>query len=252
MRLVVNADDLGYTPGVTRGIFAAHRDGIVTATTLMPNAPDTEGAARVARTLPALDVGVHLVFSYGRPLSAIGAVRSLVTEEGRFPRPSEVMRGDARSEEVLAEARAQYLRVRDLLGRDPTHLDTHHWVHDHPAIEAAVIELATQTGAALRSQSPAQRDRVRAAGLRTADRFVRDFQAPRPVDVDSLVSLLERLALDEGTAELMCHPGSPDEALLRGSTYAAERGTELATLTDPAVRAAIARLGIVLIDHREL
>ena len=61
MRLIVNADDFGYTPGVTRGILRAHRDGIVTATTLMANAPDTEDAAKAARADKTLDVGVHLV-----------------------------------------------------------------------------------------------------------------------------------------------------------------------------------------------
>lgn len=253
MRLIVNADDLGYTPGVTRGVLEAHRDGIVTATTLMTNAPDTEGAARSARALPSLDVGLHLVFTYGRPLSDLSRVRSLVTADGTFPRATELTRrADIRADEILAEARAQYARARALLGREPTHLDTHHWVHDIPAIEEGVRALAQETGAALRSQGPAQRDRFRAQGIRTPDRFVREFQHPRPIDVDALVALLGRVANEGGTAELMCHPGVPDEHLLHGSSYAAERGTELATLRAPAVRAAIERLGIELIDFRSL
>ena len=50
--------------------------------------------------------------------------------------------------------------------------------------------------------------------------------------------------------ELMTHPGDPDAALLAGSTYAAERGVELATLTDPHVAAALGPLGIELVDYR--
>lgn len=252
MRLIVNADDFGYTPGVTRGVIEAHRRGIVTATTLMANAPDTEPAARSARDTPSLDVGVHLVFTYGRPLRPVSEVRSLVDDAGRFPRPSVVMRGRARAEEVLIEARAQYARARELLGREPTHLDTHHWVHDLPAIEEAVTRLAAETGAVLRAQSAAQRDRIRANGVRATDTFVREFQHPGAIDVPAVTSLLERLAAEDGSAELMCHPGVPDDLLLRGSAYAAERGVELATLTDPAVRAAIDRLGIELTDFRSL
>lgn len=253
MRLIVNADDFGYTPGVTRGVLAAHRDGIVTATTLMANAPDTEDAARQARGVPSLDVGVHLVFTYGRPLSDPARVRSLVTAGGTFPRVSEVLaRRDARAEEVLTEARTQYERARSLLGREPTHLDTHHWVHDVPAIEEGVTALARETGAAVRSHDAEQRDRFRAAGMRTPDRFIREFQGPRPIDTDALVSLLERIASDGGSAELMCHPGIPDEALLRGSSYAADRGIELATLTARVVRETIERLGIAPVDFRSL
>ena len=253
MRLIVNADDFGYTPGVTRGVLAAHRDGIVTAATLMANAPDTEDAARRARAVSSLDVGVHLVFTYGRPLTDRARVASLVTPDGTFPRVNDVLRRrNAVAEEVLIEARAQYARARALLGREPTHLDTHHWVHDVPAIEEGVRALAKETGAAVRSQSPAQRERFRAEGIRTPDRFIREFQGPRPIGVDALVTLLERVAGDSGCVELMCHPGVPDDTLLRGSSYAADRGVELATLTAPAVGAAIERLGIELIDFRSL
>lgn len=250
MRLIVNADDFGYTAGVTRGIVRAHREGIVTATTLMTNAPDSEGAARAARAVPALDAGVHLVFTYGRPLAPVDRVRSLVTADGRFPRLAEVLATRrAEAGEVLVEARAQYVRARELLGREPTHLDTHHWVHDVPGIEEGVGALARETGAALRPHDAAQRDRLRAKGVRTVDRFVRDFQHPGAIGVAQLVSVLERLAPERGIVELMCHPGEPDAALLGGSSYAAERGVELATLTDPAVRVTLDRLGIELTSY---
>ena len=254
MKLVVNADDFGYTPGVTSGILRAHREGIVTATTLMANAPDSDGAARVARFTRTLDVGLHVVFTYGRPLSPVDRVRSLVTEDGTFPRPSILMRtGQPKTEEALLEARAQYHQARELLGREPTHLDTHHWVHDLRPLEDAMLALAQETGAALRSHDGRQRARFRDAGVRTTDRFVREYQHAGAIGVDSLVALLEHLVeVEGGTAELMCHPGDPDEALRSGSSYAAERGVELRTLTDPAVRDALQRLGIALVDYSTL
>lgn len=129
MRLIVNADDFGYTAGVTRGIVRAHQNGIVTATTMMANAPDTVGAASAARATKTLDVGVHLVFTYGRALTAAATVPSLVTEDGAFPAVADLLRtGMPKADETLAEARAQYRRVRDAIGREPTHIDTHHWV----------------------------------------------------------------------------------------------------------------------------
>ena len=67
-QLVVNADDFGFTPDVNEGIMEAHRDGILTATTLMANGAAFDHAVRLARQTPALDVGCHLVLVGGRSL----------------------------------------------------------------------------------------------------------------------------------------------------------------------------------------
>lgn len=246
VKLIVNADDFGYTESVSVGILRAHRDGIVTATTLMTNAPHTEGAARLARATPSLDVGVHLVATFDRPLADVELVRTLVDRDGRFFRPTELLSRDIDGEEALLEYRAQYRKARELLGREPTHIDTHHWVHDHPALEWAIGELARETGAAARIHSDGQRDRLRARGVRTPDHFAREFQHDGKVNVESLLALLKRLSARSGVTELMCHPGEADEAMVKRSGYARERVTELATLTDPRVRAAVKDLGITL------
>jgi predicted glycoside hydrolase/deacetylase ChbG (UPF0249 family) len=246
VKLIVNADDLGYSERVSAGIIRAHREGIVTATTFMTNAPHTDGAAALARATPSLDVGVHLVVTYGTPLVAPARVRSLVDRDGKFPRAKELMSRDIDREEALREYRAQFDRARELLGREPTHLDSHHWVHDHPSLEWAIGELARETGAAVRIHSDAQRDRLRARGVRTPDLFAREFQYEGKVDVAPLLALLARLATRSGVVELMCHPGESDEGLVRRSGYARERPTELATLVDPRVRATVAELGITL------
>lgn len=253
MKLIVNADDFGYTRGVSTGILRAHSEGIVTATTFMTNAPDTVGAAALARNHGSLDIGVHLVLTYGRPLTDARRVPSLVGADGAFPRVSDLLRtGRPLADEALVEYRAQYARARELIGREPSHIDTHHWVHDLPALEDAVLALAKETGAAARAHDGRQRARFRDAGIRTTDQFVREFQHEGAIHVDALLDLLARLAEEEGTAELMCHPGEPDDALLSGSTYAPERGKELETLTDPLVRDTIDRLGIELATYADL
>ena len=252
MKLIVNADDFGYSQSISAGIMRAHRDGIVTATTLMTNAPHTSGAAKLARAAPTLDVGVHLVVTFDRPLADTELVPTLVDKDGRFFRPIELLARDVDREEALIEYRAQYRKARELLGRDPTHVDSHHWVHDHPALEWAIGRLAHETGAAARIHSDEQRDRLRARGVRTPDHFVREFQHEGKVGVDSLLALLERIATKQGVTELMCHPGEPDEALAKRSGYARERATELATLTDPRTRAKANDLGISLATFADL
>jgi predicted glycoside hydrolase/deacetylase ChbG (UPF0249 family) len=252
LKLIVNADDFGYTERISAGIVRAHRGGVVTATTLMTNAPHTEEAARLARETPSLDVGVHLVLTFNRPSGDVARLRTLVDEDGRFFRPTELMSRDIDREEALTEYRAQYDRARELLRREPTHLDSHHWVHDHPALEWAIGELARETGAASRIHSDAQRDRLRARGVRTPDHFAREFQYEGKVGVEQLLVLLERLSARSGVTELMCHPGESDPALVERSGYARERATELATLTDPRVRATVKDLGITLATFAEL
>ncbi len=243
-RLIVNADDLGRSAGVDRGIVRAHREGVVTSATLMANAPGAGHAAALARQTPTLDVGVHLVLTFARPLADPSRLRSLVRPDGSFGRPSELLARDLDRDEALVEYRAQYARAREILGREPTHLDSHHWVHDHPALSWALCKLARETGAAARIHNAEQRDAYRAMGVRTPDRFIQDFHRDEHIDVDSLVSIIT--GLDDGTSELMCHPGEADPELLAGSAYAHERERELATLTDARARDALERGGVTL------
>jgi len=249
-RLIVNADDFGRSAGVDNGIARAHREGIVTSTTFMTNAPSTPHAASLARATPALDVGVHLVLTYARPLSDPSRIPSLVREDGSFWRPSELLARPIERTEALVEYRAQYARARELVGREPTHVDTHHWVHDHPALSWAVSELARETGVGARSHTPTQRDEYRAKGVRTPDHFVREFQHPGHIEVADLLGLISRL--EDGVTELMCHPGEPDPELVATSAYARERVVELATLTDERVRAALESERIALATFAEL
>jgi len=245
-RLIVNADDLGRAPGINAGIARAHRDGIVTAATLMVSAPATAAAGRLARELAELDVGVHLTLTYGRPITDPARIPSLVDADGAFPaRPAAFLgTGRAAADEALVEYRAQYDRAHELIGRAPSHLDSHHWLHDEPALEWAITELARKTGAAVRQQSPTQRERLRAAGLRTPDTFRRDFQHGGRIGVAHLVAIMEEI--QDGVTELMCHPGEPDAELAATSAYAADRAEELATLCDPRAATALREGGITL------
>src|SRR5258708_20404640 len=186
-RLIVNADDLGRAPGINAGVLRAHREGVGTAAPVMGAGRGTDEAARLARATPSLDVGVHLTLTYGRPVSDPSRVPSLVEPDGRFPRgPGALVADRVQRDEALIEYRAQYARARELIGRAPTHLDSHHWTHDAPTLEWAIAELATETGAAVRPHDDAQRDRLRARGIRTADHYPPHFQHQGPAHLPTL------------------------------------------------------------------
>ena len=84
MTLVVTADDLGLSPGVTKGILESHRRGIVRSSSLIVTADSSAEAAAQARLEPELEVGLHIDLVGGWPVSDPAAVRSLIDDEGRF------------------------------------------------------------------------------------------------------------------------------------------------------------------------
>lgn len=241
--LIVNADDLGRTAGINNGIFAAHRDGVVSSATLMVGYPAAQEATAALGDLPTLGVGLHLTLTGGDPpLLAAARVPSLVDRDGRLPRGPEGL-DRARTAEVLAEARAQLERFRALTGRAPTHLDSHHHSHRVPAVLAAVVALAREHRLPVRNASPVVGRRLREAGIATTGAFVERFFGVE-ARLDVLLDVLR--SAPAGSTEVMCHPARIDAELAAGSTYVAPRERELAVLTDPAVREALAAEGIRL------
>ncbi len=247
-RVIVNADDFGRTPGINEGIIEAHRRGVVTSTTLMVNFAASAAAGALAGSNPRLGVGLHLSLTGGRPTLAPEQIPSLVDGKGDLPRKPEGLSG-ARPAEVLAEARAQLQRFRELVGRNPTHFDTHHHAHRLPEIFEAVVTLAWETGLPVRNAAPWMGARLRREGIPTTDAFVESF-----FDANAtLESLLQALSeVQPGTTEIMCHPGVVDDELRAGSSYAEARGRELQVLMNTEVRANLQSLGIRLVHFGDL
>ena len=156
IRLVVNADDFGMSAAISRGILRAHRDGIVTSTSLLGNAPDLPGARAMLSEAPNLGVGVHLALCGGSPVAPADNVRSLLAPDGAFwPRGQDFitawMKGRVLPSEVERELEAQVARVRDA-GISIDHLDTHHHLGFLPVVGGAMEAVARRHGiAGLRS-----------------------------------------------------------------------------------------------------
>jgi predicted glycoside hydrolase/deacetylase ChbG (UPF0249 family) len=218
-RLIVNADDLGRTPGINQGIFDAHRRGVVTSATLMVNYPYAAAVPALSAAHPGLGVGLHVALT------------------------------GTSSPEVLDEARAQLARFRTIMKRDPTHFDSHHHSHrEVPAALEALLTLGRETGRPVRAASPEVGERLRREGVPTTDRFVEGF-FDRGATLEALLAIIDGV---RGTTELMCHPAVVDEELRTTSSYAEARSRELEVLTDRRVRDAIERAGVQLIHFGQL
>ena len=240
--LIVNADDFGLTAGVSRGILDAHRTGIVTSTTVIVNRPIDP--ALVEQLLDSgLGVGLHLNLTLGPPVSQPARVRSLVDAEGKFLRDPREVAARANKDEARIELGTQIDAFRRLVGRFPTHLDSHHHVGRHEPIMELVLDFALAIKVPVRTQDDGTRAAARRLKIRTTDHFLGDAGTEAYWTTERVMEHLG--ALPGGTTEFMTHPGYYDDDLAY-SRYGRQREAELAGLSDPRAREAIERHGIRL------
>jgi chitin disaccharide deacetylase len=220
----VNADDFGASRGVNRGIIEAHEHGIVTSASLMVDGAAAAEAAEFARGATDLGLGLHV-------------------ELQRWRRGVPPRRGAALSAAGLRwhggrELQRQLERFRLLVGREPTHLDSHQHRHTSPLIQPLFEQKARELGIPLR-RTP--------LGVRFCGDFYghdgRGRPDPDAITVSSLIRLLEQIS--EGVTELGCHPGYADDL---NDWYRVEREREVRVLCDPRVRVAVEQLGITLMS----
>jgi predicted glycoside hydrolase/deacetylase ChbG (UPF0249 family) len=237
--LIVNADDFGLTRGVSAGILAAHRHGIVTSTTVMITLDLDREQLAEARDC-GLGLGLHTNLTLGKPLTR---GRSLVDGKGAFMRDARRAAARAEARDVRAEVEAQVARFEKLVKRLPTHLDTHHHVGLYAPVRDVVLDVARTLGIPVRSQDAEARTRARSFGLRTPDHF---FGESGPDAYWSPARTLTMLKLlPPGVSEFMCHPGWFDSDL-GYSRYGRQREIEMAGLAGATARGGVAALGIRL------
>jgi chitin disaccharide deacetylase len=227
--LIVNADDFGLSRGINAGVVKAHEQGILTSASLMVRGRASIEAADYARRLPRLSVGLHVdlgewVFRDGEWHERY---RLMATEDYAAAR---------------AEARAQLELFRGLLGRDPTHLDSHQHTHTGAPGAEALIEIAIELGVPVRH-------------ITQGFRYVGDFYGQSgtgtplhdAITPDNLAELIR--TLPPGITELSCHPAATIDF---ESVYGEERLVEVKALCDPRMRHLIDEQGIALCSFSEL
>jgi predicted glycoside hydrolase/deacetylase ChbG (UPF0249 family) len=270
-RVIVNADDLGFSPAVNEGIVRAHLEGIVTSTTVSPNMPAAAHAVRLLDGLDRLGVGVHLNASQGPPLSRQGL--ELAGDSGLMDRTATgiVLACCLRPrllDVVEAEFDAQIRWVLDH-GIRPTHLDTHRHTHAFGPVFARVAALARRYDIRFVRRHRESLDGLppAAPGRRRVSRILSLFGAANAAAapqlhganwtlgvahtgmIDSAWLIRAARTLRPGVTEIVTHPGLEDARSGMWTRLQASRKVELAALCDKAVREAFAGRGIRLIHY---
>lgn len=270
-RLIVTADDFGAGESVNIAVERAHREGILTAASLMVGAPGAADAVRRARALPSLRVGLHLVLVEGRPVLPPDRIPLLVDSGGRFRTDmagagARIFFSLAARRQLAAEVRAQF-EAFAATGLPLDHVNAHKHFHLHPTIAGAVIREAARFGCrgarvpvepreVIRTIEPVRaqaidvvvdsvaalcRTRFRRAGLLIPDQ-VFGLAWSGAMTTPRLRGLME--ALPSGLSEIYLHPGlgGEFEGAAPGYCYV----DEFAALVDRSVADAARQAGVSL------
>lgn len=260
-RLVVTADDFGASEAINEAVERAHRDGVLTAASLMVAEPAAGDAVARARRLPNLAVGLHVALTNARPMLPPERVPLLVERDGRFG--GRLVRFGVRAfampavrAQLRAEIRAQF-EAFAATGLALDHVDAHNHIHVHPTVLGTILEVGRAFGVravrvpiepfsltaagignalVMGPWTALMRARLRRAGITTNDAVFGLNETGR-VDEAAILAMLARVP--DGTSELYVHPASAH------SGYA--RREELDALLSPRVREAIAERGIALV-----
>jgi predicted glycoside hydrolase/deacetylase ChbG (UPF0249 family) len=210
--LIVNADDFGLSHGVNRGIMQAHDTGIVTSASLMVYGPAAREAAAYSRRQRNFSTGLHV--DLGEWIYQQGAWRPIY-QRAALDHPKTVGK----------EVSRQMRMFRRLMGKNPTHLDSHQHVHRHTAVLNALVRLSRRLGVPLRHNNPS----IHYCGAfygQTGEGAPRR----RVLSQLGLRKILKRLPI--GLSELGCHPGLNNDVK---SVYRTERTKEVQVLCDPRI-----------------
>ena len=251
--LIVNADDFNLTEGVSEGILEAHDRGIVTSTSFMVNLPAPAHIVKELNKRKRLGVGLHLNITLGMPVSPARKVPTLVDANGVFRKRAKLDFRRLSGEELALEYRSQIEKFKKLLGRLPTHLDTHHHLHAEKKIFAVLNQVAAGYRLPIRISGicfPGARKRLKAKGIPTTDTLIEDLEPQKAWNTGSLTKILA--GLKPGIHELMCHPARCDKSLMNISSFNRTREQELKALCSPLTLAVLKKRGVRLISFADL
>lgn len=274
--LIVSADDFGLSRSLNEGIIKALREGIVTFLNIMPAGEAFDDALKLAREAKVEEIGAHLALTGTAPLTDPRKIPSLVTEEGTFHKDHNrfflnlFLRKIGR-EHIYIELKSQLDRLVET-GLRLTNLSSHENIHMMPEILDIFVKLAGEYNIPSIRYPHKERlipplsikkiykslilaylensmDKIlKESGIAYTDNFLGFFDAGN-LQEETVIRMLE--SLEEGTTELVCHPGFLSPEVLDRCIFHLRCETDLASLTSRHVKKIIKEKDIELVTYRE-
>ncbi|MGL5021230.1 MAG: carbohydrate deacetylase [Mycoplasmatales bacterium] len=223
-KLIVNCDDFGISRGCNYGIQDLYRAGVLTSTTMLVNGPEIDHAVEISKQNPELGVGLHMCLTMFKPCTNLDII---CDKNGEMNRKVEFYDGLVIDTDLIYnEWKAQIERFIFLMGKKPTHLDSHHHIHEIEYIRPVAIKLANEYDLPIRSLE-CNKGRVA---------FSMGFYGEN-CNFDAFKREIS-LLLNDKTAdayEFSCHVGYVDETIKKVTSYSTNRCLELENLLDSQV-----------------
>lgn len=241
MKLIINADDFGYSNGVNYGIIDAYKNGIVRSTTIMAGMPGFDHAVELAKENKGLGVGVHLTLTCYKPV--LDNHKTIVNKEGYFDRRlySKENIKNIDLEEIYSEFEAQIEKVKNA-GIEITHLDSHHHVHTIKELKPVIERILSKYKLPIRGGLDYEIDYDKIMN------FNGSFYNEN-INLNGFEKLLEE---DIEVLDIMSHPAYLDKLIFESSSYNTKRMDELELLTLDKVKDLIKEKGIELSNYRNI
>lgn len=245
--LIVNADDFNLTRGVDRAILYCHDRGIVSSTTFMINLPVASSTVRDVKKRKELGVGLHLNVTFNKPLLKTSKVKSLTGGHENFRKMKEQLGVLPSASELFSEYSAQIEKFVKVFGRKPTHLDTHHQMHNHPFFLKVLSEIAKRFKVPMRTSCLLRQSSIfeKLKPPVVTDYFFGNLTPEGHWTHEPLEVILKNLP--SGVSEVMCHPGIVDGDLKSVSSFTTGRAVELAVFSSGIFRKILSDYGIRLV-----
>ena len=246
--LIINADDFNLTPSVSRAILYGAEQGVISSTSVFV----TGGGTRFfppLKKVRSLSIGLHFNITAGKPISRPQTVRTLVMHNGTFKPRAQQRFNKITSDDVGRELEAQIKKFVSLFGCLPTHIDSHHHVHEYKRIYSAVCTIAQYYNIPIRKRYlKAHHDS--GEEVLTTDFLYGRFEAARHWTIHSLLRVLR--GLKNGVSELIVHPGYASPLLRKKSSFNRQRERELDALCSNDFKNILKEKAIALIRFDDL
>jgi predicted glycoside hydrolase/deacetylase ChbG (UPF0249 family) len=228
-KLIVNADDWGQSKGINRGIIQSFEQGILTSASFMVRYPAAAEAATYSKRNPRLGIGLHVDLG------------EWAYKNGEWIPLYEVVSLEDK-DKVENEVNRQLDAFGQLMGRKPTHIDSHQHVHLRKNLCPVFIEIAQGLNIPLRDCSKL---------VNYCGDFYGQLNDGSPhhvaISIEGLQQLISKLS--EGYTEMACHPGLDNDV---ETMYGVERAIEVETLCDGRIKESISKENIELCSFENI
>lgn len=277
LKLIVNGDDFGLTEGMNQGILKSYKSGILRSTSIMAVGDNFDDAVKIANENPKLDVGIHLTLVGGTPVLEKHKIPNLVNQDGKFyPNYASfslaIISHKISLDQIRAELTAQIEKVLKT-GLRLSHIDSHQHIHCLPKVLNIVIELSKTFDIPIVRYPHEKISSYMVKNFRESRRlfemfvinslcvtirkripvktnYFAGFFAGGRLNKQNLVEIIKHLPND-GTCELMCHPGIFNGAINPYSFWNYSFEAEVQALTDQEIMDMISKRNIVITSFRD-